>query len=135
MNAEGTKRLALMKSLVEEQGADGDKRWIIDQLVVSEATCQSLREQSSRWEAQALEAGAKVRELRDALEDIRDHAHWTSGECRHRVNVALAEESIWRGLSQKATIDRGSFARYATETITTSEATKAALAESQEGKG
>jgi len=63
MNAEGTKRLALIKSLVEEQGADGDKRWIIDQLVVSEATCQSLREQSSRWEAQALEAGVRIAEL------------------------------------------------------------------------
>ena len=63
MNAEGTKRLNLIKSLVEEQGADGDKRWIIDQLVVSEATCQSLREQSSRWEAQALEAGVRIAEL------------------------------------------------------------------------
>ena len=42
MNAEGTKRLALIKSLVREQGADGDKCWLIVQL---------------ETEAQALEAG------------------------------------------------------------------------------
>jgi len=29
----------------------------------AEATCQSLREQSSRWEAQALEAGVRIAEL------------------------------------------------------------------------
>jgi len=60
MNDAGTKRLALIKSLVEEQGADGDKRWLIAQLETAEATCQSLLDQSSHWEAQALEAGQEV---------------------------------------------------------------------------
>jgi len=32
MNDAGTKRLALIKSLVREQGADGDKCWLIVQL-------------------------------------------------------------------------------------------------------
>jgi len=48
MNAEGTKRLALIKSLVREQGADGDKCWLIVQL---------------ETEAQALEAGVRTAEL------------------------------------------------------------------------
>jgi hypothetical protein len=63
MNAEELKRLTLIKSLVEEQGADGDKRWLISRLEAAEATCQSLLEQSSRWEAQALEAGVRIAEL------------------------------------------------------------------------
>jgi hypothetical protein len=86
MNAEELKRLTLIKSLVEEQGADGDKCWLIVQLETetrknkrllayvdgndkdaeleaAEATCRSLLAQSSRWEAQALEAGVRVAEL------------------------------------------------------------------------
>ena len=46
MNAEGTKRLALIKSLVREQGADGDKCWLIVQL-----------------ETESLEAGVRIAEL------------------------------------------------------------------------
>ena len=92
MNAEELKRLTLIKSLVEEQGADGDKCWLIVQLETetrknkrllayvdgndkdaeleaAEATCQSLREQSSRWEAQALEAGMCIAELEVKLKE------------------------------------------------------------------
>jgi hypothetical protein len=35
----------------------------------AEATCQSLREQSSRWEAQALEAGVRIAELEVKLKE------------------------------------------------------------------
>jgi hypothetical protein len=38
----------------------------------SEATCQSLREQSSRWEAQALEAGVRIAELEAQVEAARE---------------------------------------------------------------
>jgi hypothetical protein len=56
MNAEGTKRLHLIKSLVREQGADGDKCWLIVQL-----------------ETEALEAGVRISELEAlfALQQIR----------------------------------------------------------------
>ena len=37
-----------------------------------EATCQSLREQSSRWEAQALEAGGRIAELEALVRELRD---------------------------------------------------------------
>jgi len=57
MNAEGTKRLALIKSLVREQGADGDKCWLIVQL---------------ETEAQALEAGVRIAELEAQVEAARE---------------------------------------------------------------
>jgi hypothetical protein len=54
-----------------------DHNVLTTRLEAAEATCQSLRDQSSRWEAQALEAGvriaeleARVRELRVALESM-----------------------------------------------------------------
>jgi len=53
MNAEGTKRLHLIKSLVREQGADGDKCWLIVQL-----------------ETESLEAGVRIAEL-EALFDLQ----------------------------------------------------------------
>jgi hypothetical protein len=71
MNAEGTKRLTLIKSLVEEQGADGDKRWLIGQLEAAETTRQSLIDQSSRWAAQALEAGVRIVELEARVRKAR----------------------------------------------------------------
>jgi hypothetical protein len=74
MNAEGTKRLTLIKSLVEEQGADGDKRWLIGQLEAAETTRQSLIDQSSRWEAQALEAGVRIAELEAQVRGLREIA-------------------------------------------------------------
>jgi hypothetical protein len=76
MNAEELKRLALVKSLVEEQGADGDKRWLIAQLEAAEATCRSLLAQSSRWEAQALEAGGRIAELEALVRELRDWIEW-----------------------------------------------------------
>jgi hypothetical protein len=104
MNAEGTKRLTLIKSLVEEQGADGDKRWLIGQLEAAETTRQSLIDQSSRWEAQALEAGvriaeqvARVRELRDITTSMMHYTYPTEKmrgklvDVLARLNAALAE--------------------------------------------
>ena len=49
-----------------------------------------------------------------------------------RCKELEAENSILRGLSQKATIDRGSFAEYTTDSISTSEKTRATLAETEE---
>jgi len=100
MNAEGTKRLALIKSLVREQGADGDKCWLIVQL---------------ETEAQALEAGGRiaelealVRELEKALE-AEGHAAGKEGQPHHvicaacaaltRADKALAREPGERGYS------------------------------------
>ena len=106
MNDAGTKRLALIKSLVREQGADGDKCWLIVQLETeaqengrlrdevtrtkdnaldmqrfqqgkveaAEAIYKSLTEQSSRWEAQALEAGGRIAELEAQVRELREAA-------------------------------------------------------------
>ena len=40
----------------------------------AEAACQSLREQSSRWEAQALEAGMRIAELEAQVRGLREIA-------------------------------------------------------------
>ena len=40
MNTEQQKRFALIKSLVKEQGADGDKLWLIDRLETAEVLLQ-----------------------------------------------------------------------------------------------
>ena len=57
MNDAGTKRLALIKSLVREQGADGDKCWLIVQL---------------ETEAQALEAGGRIAELEAGIRAVEE---------------------------------------------------------------
>jgi len=51
-----------------------------------EATCQSLREQSSRWEAQALEAGGRIAEL-----EIRIKNLWER-ECHDDKTVFVCQD-------------------------------------------
>ena len=116
-------------------------------LRAAETTCQSLLEQSSRWEAQALEAGVRIAEL-EAL--VRELSQWgcmfDDGEipaCPHnkqlqrqewclscRADAALAGAppeqrlssealaSVKQGLTQKGMVDRGSFAVYVERTET-----------------
>lgn len=91
MNAEGTKRLTLIKSLVEEQGADGDKRWLIGQLEAAETTRQSLIDQSSRWAAQALEAGVRIVELEARVRERDKHIEEMARIHRDTLDAALAE--------------------------------------------
>ena len=49
-----------------------DHNVLTTRLEAAEATCQSLREQSSRWEAQALEAGVRIAELEAQVEAARE---------------------------------------------------------------
>lgn len=42
-------------------------------LVAAEATCQSLLNQSSRWEAQALEAEVRIKELEGCVRELRKY--------------------------------------------------------------
>jgi len=67
MNAEELKRLEEIKSdygFLNEEGVseypNEEVGWLISRLEAAEATCQSLLDQSSRWEAQALEAEARL---------------------------------------------------------------------------
>ena len=53
----------------EELMTDAE-RWLISRLEAAEATCQSLRDQSSRWEAQALEAGVRIVELETRIKNL-----------------------------------------------------------------
>lgn len=96
MNAEDQKRLEEMQAEARTVPLSEKERWLIAHLEVAEATCQSLLDQSSRWEAQALEAGvriaeleARVRELREVLEYIQDHTY--DFEITKRITAALAE--------------------------------------------
>ena len=159
MNAEGTKRLALIKSLVREQGADGDKCWLIVQLATeaqknerllayvdgndkdaeleaAEATCQSLRDQSSRWEAQALEAGVRIAELemqiaeREAqVQRLRELAEMGEGA----LIVVLEENKKLRG-KVKRYLGKARWWLAGCRLLDYSDKQRAILAESQEGK-
>jgi hypothetical protein len=65
-----------------------------DLLVVSEATCQSLLEQSSRWEAQALEAGARVKELEAEARAVLARRYREGAEAmQEEVCLAIGEDS------------------------------------------
>ena len=55
---------------------------------------------------------------------FRSLANWSTKELEQEIE---ARRSLERGLKQKGTIDRGSFAQYATETVTTSKETKDAI--------
>ena len=75
------------------------------ELEAAETTCQSLREQSSCWEAQALEAGVRIAELEAQVRGLREIAdQWDADK-----------ETLLRGWFAAALI-------------------RAALAEPQEGK-
>ena len=74
MNAEDTKRLALIKSLVREQGADGDKCWLIVQL---------------ETEAQALEAGVRIAELEALVRKLQK----VLSICRERLQHDKAQKA------------------------------------------
>ena len=57
-----------------------DRGRLIARAEFAEATCQSLLDQSSRWEAQALEAEAHIRELETQIADAARIAESQEGE-------------------------------------------------------
>lgn len=79
MNVEQLKRLNLIKSLVEEQGADGDKRWLIAQLEAEAAEVERLMVPGVRYSDERIAAEARIRELEGRVR-LYEPALWWDGK-------------------------------------------------------
>ena len=124
------KRVELVDAAsAREQGAYKTAEEHLNRAEAAEAHCKKLETKNEQNKI-ALENIEKAW-LRGELPLGVRCEPWETTEAR--CKELEAENSILRGLSQKATIDRGSFAEYAegTDTIVTSEKTHAALAETE----
>ena len=63
-----------IRGLAQNSRPDDMENVLLIDFEAAEATCQSLREQSSRWEAQALEAGMRIAELEAQVRGLREIA-------------------------------------------------------------
>ena len=125
------KRVELVDAAsAREQGAYKTAEEHLNRAEAAEAHCKKLETKNEQNKI-ALENIEKAW-LRGELPLGVRCEPWETTEAR--CKELEAENSILRGLSQKATIDRGSFAEYATDSIVTSEETLTALAKMQEKK-
>ena len=95
MDAEERKKLEGMKADRQRWKANPqdsyrdecqDDDFLISHLEAAEATCQSLLDQSSRWEAQVLEAGGRIAELEVRIKNLWER------ECHDDKTVFVCQD-------------------------------------------